>query len=180
MKFKQTQSPFSWWDIGLWLEGGQRKKPLRWGPDLAALRDSGHSRRVCAQPCTPRTLSEVPRPIGGAQRVTGNDTPKCLCYMTCVLQSQSKILLLKAGKKSGFFTTLSILFLKGMQRKTALHQMSSTSSCEEFNKRRKMYEPEESAGKVVPNTQAAKAPFSDGSRQPPLAFTLGFYLLPLH
>lgn len=60
-----------------------------------------------------------------------------------------------------------------MQRKTALHQMSSTSSCEEFNKRRKMYEPEDSAGKVVPNTQAAKASFSDGSRQPPLAFTLG-------
>lgn len=60
-----------------------------------------------------------------------------------------------------------------MQRKAALHQMSSASSCGEFNKRREIYEPEESAGKVVPNTQAAKTSFSDGSRQPPLAFTLG-------
>lgn len=67
----------------------------------------------------------------------------------------------------------SSLFLKGMLRKTALHQMSSNSSCREFIKRREMYEQEESAGKVIPSTESAKASFSDGSRQPPLAFTLG-------
>lgn len=95
-----------------------------------------------------------------AQRwaVTGNDTPKCLCYMTRVLQSQRKIHLLKAGKNSGFFTMASIPFLQGMLRKTALHQMNSNSSCRKFIKRREIYEQGESAGKVFPTLRLPKHP----------------------
>lgn len=128
---------------------GQREKPQSWRTDLAApsaviLR---HRRSGCAHLCTHKTLSGVTRTIGGTQRAPRgeqwqgvSDTPMCLCYTTRASQSQRKIHLLNTGKKWGFFTTVSILFLKGMLRKTALYQMSSISSCREFIKRRELYE----------------------------------------
>lgn len=132
---------------------GQSQKPQRWGPDLAAPSAGilGPSRRGCAPLCTHRTPSEVPRTIGGTQGVPRGEQWQGIplqsgCatgHVNCRVKAKSTSW--KQVQVRVFYNGFN-LFLKGMLRKTALHQMSSNLSCREFIKRREIYEQEESAG----------------------------------